>query len=108
MGRYKPWKNPSEYKATLWWKQARNTPFYEEILTRLMDFKISQKPQSPIDLHVIYMLSHPLYFKLKKIWYKIKKKIGSKSHRNKYREKYSKLKKELKETQKLKNKIKKV
>ena len=105
---FKPWFYPDKPYADIWWSYARQTPFYEEILARLMDFRISQKPQSPIDLHVIYMLLHPLYFKLKKIWYKIKKKIGSKSHRHKYKEKYKKLKQELKEAKKLKNKIKKV
>lgn len=39
LGRYKPWKNPAEYKADLWWEYARKTPFYEEILARMVEFK---------------------------------------------------------------------
>lgn len=37
LGRYKPWKNPMEYKAELWWAYARKTPFYEIILKRMCD-----------------------------------------------------------------------
>ena len=35
LGRFKPWINPKEYKAEVWWSYARKTPFYEEILRRM-------------------------------------------------------------------------
>ena len=35
LGKDKPWKNPAEYKAELWWSYARKSPFYEEIAARL-------------------------------------------------------------------------
>lgn len=37
LGRYKPWKNPFEYKASIWWSYARQTPFYEEILSNMIN-----------------------------------------------------------------------
>ena len=107
-GGRKPWFYPDEEYADIWWSYARQMPFYEEILARLMDFKISQKTQSPIDLHVIYMLMPPLYFKIKKWRYHLFKHLTFGKTRKHYKEKYKKLKKELKEAKKLKNKIKKV
>lgn len=42
-GKYKPWFYPDEEMAEIWWQYARQTPFYEEIISRMIDFKISQK-----------------------------------------------------------------
>jgi lipopolysaccharide biosynthesis glycosyltransferase len=40
LGSRKPWKNPLEYKADLWWNYASRTPFFAEILARLVDLKV--------------------------------------------------------------------
>ena len=43
----KPWFYTNIEYSELWWQYARQTPFYEEILQRLIDFRISQiKPQA--------------------------------------------------------------
>jgi lipopolysaccharide biosynthesis glycosyltransferase len=39
-GPFKPWFYPAEEYAEIWWKYARQTPFYEEILARMIDFKV--------------------------------------------------------------------
>lgn len=34
---HKPWKDINQYYSTLWWEQARETPFYEFFLARLIN-----------------------------------------------------------------------
>lgn len=97
----KPWLFPDEEMAKIWWGYARKTPFYEEILARLMDFKVTQK------LPTIYMMEHPFRNFVKKISYKIKKQIGSKAYRSKYKEKYNRINSKLKEIKNLRNLAKK-
>ncbi|MCQ2581830.1 MAG: glycosyltransferase family 8 protein [Alphaproteobacteria bacterium] len=91
---YKPWLYLDEEKAEIWWSYARKTPFYEEILSRMIDFKISQRPQ--FDYHTMYMLAHPIYFKLKKLRYRLLKHITFGHKRQHYRKKYQTLKDQLK------------
>ena len=35
----KPWNNPDEEYADVWWEYARKTPFYEECLKRMCQIK---------------------------------------------------------------------
>lgn len=41
---HKVWFKPSLPKGYIWWDYAKRTPFYEEILQRLIDFRISKQP----------------------------------------------------------------
>lgn len=54
----KPWDEPESLKAEEFWKTAKETPFYEIIISRLMDSKIKKLnfqglngPVSIVDLH---------------------------------------------------------
>lgn len=89
----KPWFYPNVEYAYIWWHYARQTPFYEEILARLLDFKVSQRP---FDYHAIYMLIHPTYFRLKKLCYCLLKHITLGKKREIYKEKYCTLKTQMK------------
>lgn len=104
----KPWFAPCSLMAEIWWGYARKTPFYEEIMARLIDFKVSQRPPAGTDYHTVYMMEHPFRNFVKKISYKIKKQIGSKAHRSKYKEKYNRLKSKLKQVKNLKDQVKRI
>lgn len=104
----KPWLFPDEELAEIWLGYARKTPFYEEILARMIDFKVSQRPPAGTDYHTVYMMEHPFRNFVKKISYKIKKQIGSKAHRSKYKEKYNRLKSKLKQVKNLKDQVKRI
>lgn len=126
----KPWFYPSSKFANIWWSYARQTPFYEEILQRLVDFRISQlKPQANnpeiqqlrkefVQVHfpninnrfaaneynnkLLFVIEHPMRFKLKKSWYAIKKAFAFGKRYQKYKQKYQSLKTLLKDAKKLK------
>ena len=53
------------------------------------------------------MMEHPFRNFVKKIFYKIKKQIGPKAHRDKYKEKYNRIKFKLEEIKNIRNQIKK-
>ena len=40
-GPFKPWTAVLKYKSDIWWSYARQTPYYEEILSRLIQSRIS-------------------------------------------------------------------
>lgn len=42
LGSIKPWLYPTKEYGEIWWQYARKSPFYEEILARLIDFRIHQ------------------------------------------------------------------
>lgn len=96
----KPWKDPSEDLAYLWWQYAQKTPFYEEILSRLIDFKISERlkvfNQQKLNNTLLYMALHPVYFRLKKLRYRLMKHITFGKKKEKYEEKYKSLKTQIK------------
>ena len=116
--------------ADIWWQYARKTPFYEEILQKLIDFRISQrKPQAntaeiqqlrkefaqvhfpninnrfaanEYNTKLLFVIEHPMRFKLKKSWYAIKKAFAFGKRYQKYKQKYQSLKTLLKDAKKLK------
>ena len=126
----KPWFYPDEDMADIWWQYARKTPFYEEILQKLIDFRISQrKPQAntaeiqqlrkefaqvhfpninnrfaanEYNTKLLFVIEHPMRFKLKKSWYAIKKAFAFGKRYQKYNQKYQSLKTLLKDAKKLK------
>ncbi len=102
--REKPWFYPEEDMAYIWWSYARQTPFYEEILGRMIDFKISQRQNQNI------FQNYPSMFFLnaKKIIYKIKKLFSKGEKRKKYKMKYKKVKSIIKEAKKFKKNLFKI
>ena len=124
LGCNKPWHNPSEYRAHEWWKYARKTPFYEEIIAKLSSFKSSSSEKNIQSLrnefeHVhfpiinyhdklSYIMQRIFYFQLKKFWYKIKRAFAFGKRREKYQGKYVRIKNLIKDARKLKKEYKKI
>ena len=52
-GKEKPWFYPEEEFADIWWKYARKTPFYEEILRRLLIFSTEQDAKKMLEMRNI-------------------------------------------------------
>lgn len=120
----KPWIYPNSDMALVWWQYARQTPFYEEILARLIDFRISQKdPQIDVnvaqlrqefvnihfpninnhfaknekDMKLLFVMAHPVKFRLKKWCYGIKKAFAFGKRHKKYQNKFNAVKQLIKE-----------
>lgn len=108
-GGRKPWYYPDEDMAHIWWKYARKTPFYEEILARMVEFKLgNSKFKINEDLiKNLYTLDHLSYFKMKKIWYKLKKYCYfNVLKKTKYEEKYKEISKKIKQARSVKRWLK--
>lgn len=120
----KVWFYPETLKGYIWWQYARQTPFYEEILARLIDFRISQKdPQTDgnvaqlrqefvnihfpninnhfakneKDMKLLFVMAHPVKFRLKKWCYGIKKAFAFGKRHKKYQNKFNAVKQLIKE-----------
>ena len=104
----KVWQHPELLKGELWWKFARNTPFYEELLSKMVDFKTKNKDinnrfiSNEYNLKLNYVLDHILLFKWIKLKYKIEKIFSLGDKREKYKRKYKNVKKLIKDAQLLK------
>ena len=116
-GNGKPWNDPTETMADIWWQYARKTPFYEEILLRMVHaHQLADNPIGNIitnsnynrDQKLKYVLMHPLYFLLKKFKYKIKKNLVIGERKSKAKQKYKNVKALLKDAKKLKKNLKKI
>ena len=105
-GGFKPWFYPDEEYAYIWWEYARKTPFYEEILARMIDYKIhSDKGEEQL----LFVANHSFVFLFKKWYYKLKKSFSfSKYRKEKYKTKHKKLKVIIKNARKLKKQMMKV
>lgn len=99
----KPWREPSRPLADIWWKYARKTIFYEEVLFNNISQTFHQIDLNPIqqNLKNIAHLSKDKFLYQK---YKIMSKITFGKKKKKYKEKKKKLKTHLKE---MKNFLKK-
>lgn len=131
----KAWFYPDLPKADIWWQYARQTPFYEEILARLIDFRVSQQlPKSQGDVlqlrneiakvhfpninnrfgageynaKLSFVMNHLLHFRLKKFGYALKKAFAFGERYAKYNDKYQKTKQLIKDAKKLKKSYYKV
>lgn len=82
----KPWKFPHFCYANIWWHYARQTPFYEEILLKMV-----------IDKEIFIHISHRLECRFKYLKYKFLKPFMFGKKRKKYKEKKKKYKSILKE-----------
>lgn len=131
----KPWVYPNSDMALIWWKYARQTPFYEEILARLSDFRAVQKlpkPQSDapqlrneltkihfpnINNHfaanerqtkLLFVMDHLGRFKMKKAYYAVKKAFAFGEKHKKYQQKYDAIKALIKDAKSFKKQLFKV
>lgn len=99
-GGIKPWLYPNEELAEIWWFYARQTPFYEEIMLRMIQHNTSMAMQISrnIDLSTVKNALNLGRNKLKYWRYKILSKITFGKKRKKYKEKRKKLKALIKQT----------
>lgn len=126
----KAWFYPELPKAELWWQYARQTPFYEEILARLIDFRISQQKLQSHDLQLrkeissihfpnfnnrfarnerqtklLFVMDRLGRFKAKKAYYGIKKAFTFGEKHKKYQKKYDTVKALIKDAQSFKKQL---
>lgn len=94
--RRKPWLFPNEAMAEIWWSYARQTPFYEELLIRLMEEANIQKSGDSQMLHIMHVMNHMTKFKLKRFFYRNMKHIFGGNAHKKYADKYQKYNTEIK------------
>lgn len=92
-GREKPWKYPTVALSDYFWKYARQTPFYEEILFNNLTQKIL--PQSIVQEKISYTDDY-LLTKLKYAKCKLLSKFTFGTKRSLYRQRKKELKKQLK------------
>lgn len=130
----KAWFYPDLPKADIWWQYARQTPFYEEILARLIDFKASKAQENisavsalraefakvhfpninnrfgagEYNAKLSFVMNHLLHFRLKKFGYALKKAFAFGERYAKYNDKYQKTKQLIKDAKKLKKSYYKV
>lgn len=130
----KPWFYPEEVLADIWWQYARQTPFYEEILARLIDFKASKAQENisavsafraefakvhfpninnrfgagEYNAKLSFVMNHLLHFRLKKFGYALKKAFAFGERYAKYNDKYQRTKQLIKDAKKLKKSYYKV
>ena len=134
LGRYKPWKNQLEYKAEIWWNYARKTPFYEDILAKMICFQVSNnKPKNEEVGHLRreferihfptindkfasedynaklnYVMRRLPYFALKKLGYKIRIAFAFGQKRQNLQYKLNTVKRLMKDAKNLKKSYKKI
>lgn len=131
----KAWFYPELPKADIWWSYARQTPFYEEILARLIDFRISSKNpnisggtsqlrQELAEMHfpninkhfaknekemkLLFVMDHPVKFKIKKWYFGFKKAFAFGQKHQKYQQKYDITKNLIKDAKRYKKSLFKV
>ena len=121
-GAGKPWNDPGEDLADVWWGYARKTPFYEECLLQTFGNKLEQLRGEFVKIHfpninnrfanledtlsVSFVANNIVSAKIKKCLYRFKKHCSlTKNTRKKYAEKYGNLKKLLKSAKKFKKSI---
>lgn len=129
----KPWLNPSAPLSALWWKYSRETPFYEEVLQRLIANLVANGGVSSKDgvlqlrkeltgIHIPninnrfssneykmklqYVLSHMLYFRFSKLRYAIRKAFSFGAKNCRYKLKYEATKRLLNDARKFKKQMK--
>lgn len=101
-GDRKPWNYPDEDFAYLWWNIARNTPYYELILSRM-----SQRDAHNIvynSLKSVFNLKNYFFMRLRYVKYKILSMITLNNIRNHYivkRTKYKNIIKHMKYVKKI-------
>ena len=100
----KPWNHMDVMFSDMWWEYARKSHFYEIILKE--NLGLNKAPTKSYNEQVFYVGLHPVYFRLKKAFYKFKKTFGKRKSRDKYLKKYQALKYVLKAAKRLKKDMK--
>ena len=90
----KPWHSPLEKNAEIWWHYARQTPFYEEILLRMVQ---SNTITPNINKEMVKHISNRFKYRLRYLKYKLLKPITFGKLRKKYKQKKKKYKQLLKQ-----------
>ena len=100
LGCGKPWLYLNSELAEIWWSYARQTPFYEEIMLRMIQHNTSMAMQISrnIDLSAVKNALNLGRNKLKYWRYKLLSKITFGKKRKKYKEKRKKVKTLIKQT----------
>lgn len=127
-GKHKPWLYPDEEFADIWWQYARKTPFYEEILTRMIQYQSNNENMqnnavTPLrneltkihfpninnrfianeyNLKLNYVLEHMFIFKWIKFKYKLEKALSFGEKHERYKRKYKNVKQLIKDAKRLK------
>lgn len=104
----KPWWEATVDLSDIWWEYARKTPFYEEILSRMVNFQTANKEQDSKQTQLLYVASNINSFRLKKLIYKLKKTFSSGKRQAKYKNKYNQIKHLLKEAKNFKKQMLKI
>lgn len=116
----KIWYYPETLRGEIWWEYAKQTPFYEEILRRLVDFKISQKLPTPQhgeitqfqknerEMRLLYVIEHRIHFKVIKWKYALKKAFSFGEEHKRHQRKYDAAKNLLKEAEQLNSTLLKI
>lgn len=135
-GKDKPWRYPHEEFANVWWHYARETPFYEAVIARLIDFRVSAKlphaagrdlqqlrdefkiihfpsinchfAEIEKNMRLLYVIEHPMMLKFRKWRYAVRKAFSSGKERKKYQQKYDAIKNLLEEAKGLKKVLRRV
>ena len=136
LGGIKPWFYPEKKLAHIWWQYARKTPFYEEILARLIDFRITQRKnefitpditklrQELANVHfpninkhfaadeyqtkMLFVLNHLGRFKAKKAYFAVKKAFAFGEKHKKYQQKYDVVKQLIRDAKEFKKGLLKI
>ena len=112
-GGLKPWCGKKVDFSYIWWKYAAKSPFYEDILANIFMSKTemfrvhfpninTRFAADEYNTKLLYVLTHTTNFKLKKVYYKLKKIFTFGERRQKYQTKYNNVKILLKDARKFK------
>ena len=114
----KAWFLPGIPKAHIWWNYAKYTPFYEEIIYKMINFWVSKFngyhnevpalrnefnkihfpninnhfSKNEKEMKLLFVMNHLFTFKLKKYYYGIKKAFTFGKRHQKYQQKYNLIK----------------
>ena len=101
-----------EWLFSIFIYHMKKNPNCKVIHKQVIRFLNTDRCQLPIandkglsDQRSLYILSHPIYFKLKKLRYRLLKHITFGKKRKRYREKYRALKKQMKEARRMAKKL---
>ncbi len=92
----KPWHSPLEKNAEIWWHYARQTPFYEEILLRMVQSN-SVIPNVAVNKEMVKHITQRFKYRLRYLKYKLLKPFTFGKIRKKYKAKKKKYKQLLKQ-----------
>lgn len=130
----KAWFLPGIPKANIWWNYAKSTPFYEEIIYKMIYFWVSKFndyhnevpalrnefikihfpninshfSKNERDMKLLFVMNHLFSFQLKKYYYCFKKAFAFGQKHQKYQQKYDIVKNLIKDAKRYKKSLFKV